>query len=579
VAEVLTSSPDQFEAFARPIVLDIDRTLAAYDISDTATVRAMLKAKLGAEIASGHQDQGALETIAAIRSEEEKADAKLESGLVYQAFLEARLGTYTAPGMCPAGFGAAYAHHLASLPWSVVSTHIKGEKAIVQLATPAFITGFVSDLQPAVERSHALTNQGAWRLVGERADIDVIPPCHVEIAAALTAYIAQHDVKKPDIWAARSVAFADMKGLTPVKVAIWDSGFDRALFPGRLMTDADGKPVRGPAFDVAGLPVSYDLYPLSPEQARLYPSVVADEQGVSDLQNGVDSPAADAFRRKVAAMTPAQAQAFFELLEVIGGYSHGTHVTGISAAGDPAIRLTSAIMTYDSKPVPTPPTDEIQTRIRASYRTIGDWFQTHGVRVVNMSFGVRPSDYEMVLEKNGIGKNGEERKRLARHYFEYEREGFLAAFKNAPDVLFVAAAMNSDSDNAFDETVPSSFELPNLITVGAVDQAGARTGFTSTGKNVRLYASGYNVDSVVPGGAHVEESGTSMAAPQVTNLAAKLIAIDPKLTPTQVIALINESADPGDEPGIRLINPKKAVDLLLRRRASDGKASPISLGN
>jgi hypothetical protein len=578
VAEVLTSSPDQFEAFARPIVADIDRTLAAYDISDTATVRAMLKAKLGAEIASGRQDQLALGTIATIRAQEEKAAAKLESGLVYQAFLEARLATHTTPGTCPAGFAAAYAHRLESLPWSVVSTQIKGEKAIVQIATPAFITGFVSDLQPTLDRSHALTNRGAWRLVGERADIEVIPPCHGEIAAALAAYIAKHDIKKPDIWAARSVAFADMKGLTPVNVAIWDSGFDRTLFPGRLMTDEDGKPVRGPAFDVVGSPVSYDLYPLTPEQARLYPSVVADEQGVSDLQNGIDSPAADAFRKKVSTMTPAQAQAFFELLEVIGGYSHGTHVTGISAAGDPAIRLTSAIMTYDNKPVPTPPSDEIQARIKASYTTIGDWFRRNGVRVVNMSFGVRPSDYEMVLEKNGVGKDGEERKRLARHYFEYEREGFLAAFKSAPDVLFVTAAMNSNSDNAFDESVPSSFELPNLITVGAVDQAGGRTGFTSTGKNVRLYASGYNVESVVPGGAHVQESGTSMAAPQVTNLAAKLIAINPKLTPAQVIALIEESADPGDEPGIRLINPKKAVDLVLSRRASGG-ASAVSFGN
>ena len=119
--------------------------------------------------------------------------------------------------------------------------------------------------------------------------------------------------------------------------------------------------------------------------------------------------------------------------------------------------------------------------------------------------------------------------------------------------------MNNDSDNAADETVPSSLELPNLITVGAVDQAGGRTSFTSTGKNVRIYASGYNVESVVPGGAHVQESGTSMAAPQVTNLAAKLLALDPSLTPTQIITVIQDSADPGDEPSIRLLNPKKAV--------------------
>ena len=86
---------------------------------------------------------------------------------------------------------------------------------------------------------------------------------------------------------------------------------------------------------------------------------------------------------------------------------------------------------------------------------------------------------------------------------------------------------------------------------------------------MRVYASGYNVESVVPGGAHVQESGTSMAAPQVTNLAAKLIcAGSPGSTPTQTISLIADSADPGDEPGIRLINPKRAVALLAKRRAS-----------
>ena len=572
-AEVLTSSPARFEAVAAPVVADIDRTLSAYDIQDKATLRAMLKAKLGAQIASGRQDDAALATVVAIRSQEEKAEPRLESGLVYQAFLEARAQTHDAPGRCPAGFAAAYARHVEALPWAVVGTHIKQQKGLVQIATPAFITGFVSDLQPNLDRSHALAGDGAWRLVGTRADMDVVAVCRMQITPVLAAYIAKHDERKPDIWTARAVTFPSAAGLTPVKVGIWDSGFDRALFAGKLMIDAQGKPVKGPAFDLEARPTTYDLLPLTPEQARLYPSVVADEQGVSDLQNGVDSPAADALRKKVASLSPAQAQAFFELVSAIGAYSHGTHVTGIAAAGNPAIRLTSAVMSYDTKPVPTPPTDELQARLRDSYVTIAKWFESHGVRVVNMSFGVRPSDYEGVLEKNGIGKDAAARKTLARHYFDYEREGFISAFKSAPDVLFVAAAMNNDSDNAFDESLPSSLEAPNLVTVGAVDQAGGRTGFTSTGKNVRIYASGYNVESVVPGGKHVQESGTSMAAPQVTNLAAKLIAIRPDLKPAQTIALIEQSADLGDEPAIRLIDPKKAVAELEAHREARASAS------
>jgi hypothetical protein len=570
VAVVLTSSPEGFEAFARPVVVDLDRLLTTYEITDKATLRTMLKAKLGAEIASGRDDQAALATVSAINDQQDKLEAKLNGGLVYRAFLEARLAGHEAPGVCPAGFTAAYGRRIQMLPWAVVGTQVKLEKGLAQVATPAFLTGLVSDLQPTLDRSHALGNEGAWKLIGERADLDVIATCRSAIAQVLAVYIAAHDVKKPDIWSARAVDLSGAEGLTPVKVAIWDSGFDRSLFPGQLMTGPDGLPVRGPAFDVVANPARYDMIPLTPEQARLYASVVVDEQGVSDLQNGIDSPAADAFRKKVAAMTPAQAQAFFELVDVIGGYSHGTHVTGIASRGNPAIRLTSAVMTYDTKPVPTPPTDEIQARLRASYVTIGHWFEDQGIRVVNMSFGVRPADYEAVLEKNGIGRSAEERKQLARHYFEYEREGFLAAFRAAPHVLFVSAAMNNDADTAFDESVPSSLELPNLITVGAVDQAGGRTSFTSTGKTVRVYASGYNVESVVPGGAHVQESGTSMAAPQVTNLAAKLIALKPGLTPEQTIALIVQTSDPGGEAGIRLIDPRRALAAVANRRPTAG---------
>lgn len=573
VAEVLTSRPEAFEAFAKPVIADDTHTLAAYDLQDKSTLRHLLHARLGQQIASGHDDAAALETVAALEAAEDKAEAKLTSELVYRAFLEARLQGHEAPGVCPAGFAAVYARHVDGLPWNVVGVRVKLDRGFAQVSTPAFVTGFASDLQPTLDRSHALSSDGARKLIATRADMDVLPPCRDTIVAVLGAYVKTHDVHKPDIWAARAAVLTGEPGLTPVKVAIWDSGLDRSLFPGELMLDRQGRPVRGPAFDEVGRPVSYDLIPLTPEQQREYPAMVADVTGVSDLQNGIDSPAAAAFRKKVGAMSPTQAQAFFELDQALGGYMHGTHVAGIAAAGDPAIRLTSAVMTYDNKPVPTPPDDEIQARIRASYPTTAAWFRANGVRVVNMSFGVRPSDYEAVLEKNGLGKTAEERKRLARHYFEYEREGFLEAFKSAPDVLFIAAAMNNDADTGFDEGVPASFDLPNLLTVGAVDQAGGRTGFTSTGKTVRVYASGYNVESVVPGGAHVEMSGTSMAAPAVTNLAAKLIAIDPGLTPPQTIALIEESSDPGDEPGIRLINPTKAVALLKSRAGALGSTA------
>lgn len=75
------------------------------------------------------------------------------------------------------------------------------------------------------------------------------------------------------------------------------------------------------------------------------------------------------------------------------------------------------------------------------------------------------------------------------------------------------------------------FDLPNLLVVGAVDQAGDETSFTSYGKTVAVDADGYHVPSYVPGGETVQLSGTSMASPNTANLASKLLALDSKLTP------------------------------------------------
>ena len=59
-------------------------------------------------------------------------------------------------------------------------------------------------------------------------------------------------------------------------------------------------------------------------------------------------------------------------------------------------------------------------------------------------------------------------------------------------------------------------------------------------------------------------SGTSMASPNVANLAAKILAVNPELSPDRVIALIKESADEKQVGSrtILLMNPKRALEKL-----------------
>jgi subtilisin family serine protease len=100
--------------------------------------------------------------------------------------------------------------------------------------------------------------------------------------------------------------------------------------------------------------------------------------------------------------------------------------------------------------------------------------------------------------------------------------------------------------------------------VGAVDRAGDEAPFTSYGGTVRVHANGYQVESFLPGGQRVALSGTSMASPQVANLAAKLLAVNPRLTPTELIELIRRTADDSADGRRHLIHPKKALELAAQ---------------
>jgi len=129
--------------------------------------------------------------------------------------------------------------------------------------------------------------------------------------------------------------------------------------------------------------------------------------------------------------------------------------------------------------------------------------------------------------------------------------------------LFITSSGNSDNDVKFDESYPSSYDYPNIMSVGAVDEEGNETSFTSLGK-VDVYANDFEVESYVPGGNRIKFNGTSMASPQVLNLAGKLLALQPELTTAELRALIVDGADVRqlETREIRLMNPQRSVELL-----------------
>jgi hypothetical protein len=393
---LIQSDAPVFDAFAAKVLTDIDGVLAGYDIEDHATLRGLLEEQLELQLLSGTEDAAALSTADQMRALVDKPDAKLLSGLSVRATVAARTQTHaTAGDAYLAAFGAHFSAALAPLPWPVVGSALKELKTTYELLTPALLVGQVAGtIDPAAAQSHSVSGETAATIIRMRYYVNIFLPQRVPAVAALSALIAQHTVQKPDIWTAREVTLGAADKLTPVRIAVWDSGSDVTLFPKQLYTDlapAAADP-HGLAFDLLGFKTHGDLYPLTPEQRASYPAAVKFLAGYSDLQESIDSPAAAEMKQQVAALAPAAVTPYFQNLNLMSIYSHGTHVAGIALRGNPAARLVVARVTFDYRSIPLPLTEELARREAGNYQKYVDYFRAHHVRVVNMSWGgTRPA--------------------------------------------------------------------------------------------------------------------------------------------------------------------------------------------
>ena len=557
-----------FDAFAAKVGQDIDGVLAVYRIDDKSTQAELLGARLDVQELAGDY-AGALKTVEALRAQQTKPASQALTGLFAQARLQAAIdaGGESGPAF-EAAFRKRYAEAVAPLPWAVVKDGIKGSYGASRLASRAADLGNVTtNLDPAVAKSGGLDAHQAWDLVSTRVDLRIAMPLYTARADVLKDYIARNDTPVPEIWSAREVTLTAADKLTPVNVAIWDSGIDVALFPKQLFTDP--KPTasgtHGLAFDDDGNASKAWTYPLSAAQKAAYPAYQQFVRGRLDLQAGIDSSDALAVQKKFRTMSPEEMHAMQEFQKVLGFYVHGTHCAGIAVRGNPAARLVVARFDDQLADFPFAPTSAWVRKIGADFQQMADYFRTRHVRVVNMSWGDDVAEFETWLSKTGGGADADARKKKAAELFALWREAIENAIKSAPDTLFVTAAGNSDSDAGFLGDVPASLHLPNLIAVGAVNKAGDETSFTSHGDTVLVHSDGFQVDSVVPGGQPLRLSGTSMASPNVVNLAAKLIALDPTLTPAQTIALIRQGATDTPDGRRHLMDEQRSVALLKAR--------------
>lgn len=111
-------------------------------------------------------------------------------------------------------------------------------------------------------------------------------------------------------------------------------------------------------------------------------------------------------------------------------------------------------------------------------------------------------------------------------------------------ILFVAAAGNDGSNNDKWPHYPSNYDLPNLISVAALDRNDSLASFSNFGvKSVQVAAPGKAIISTWLGDDYREASGTSMATPYVSGVAALVIASELSISMAELRKRILSTVD------------------------------------
>ncbi len=111
-------------------------------------------------------------------------------------------------------------------------------------------------------------------------------------------------------------------------------------------------------------------------------------------------------------------------------------------------------------------------------------------------------------------------------------------------ILFVAAAGNDSTSNDKRPHYPSNYDLPNVISVAALDRTDNLASFSNFGvKTVHIAAPGREIVSTWLDDDYREASGTSMATPYVAGTAALILSSEPDLSVEKLRKRILNSVD------------------------------------
>ena len=195
------------------------------------------------------------------------------------------------------------------------------------------------------------------------------------------------------------------------------------------------------------------------------------------------------------------------------GNGHGTHVAGIAAAGT-GDGVGIAGVAPSARIIPVRVLDAAGSGSSSDVARGITWAVDHGAEVINLSLG---GPYSIAVAT-------------------------AVDYAESHGVLVVAAAGNGGPTGAVN--YPAA--LDDALAVGAHDEGGDASWFSTRGAYVDISAPGSGIISTYKDGSWSYMSGTSMASPHVAGAAAVLLAAEPDLTPAQLRArIVSSAADRG----------------------------------
>jgi len=191
-------------------------------------------------------------------------------------------------------------------------------------------------------------------------------------------------------------------------------------------------------------------------------------------------------------------------------HGHGTHVSGTIAALDNDITGSQVGVAPHAQIYALKVCSSSGSCPSSAIAAAIDWAASNGMDVASMSLG---GSYSSAVDQAG-----------------------QSAY--AAGVLLVAASGN---DNGQPVSYPAANE--EFIAVGATDSNDNIASFSNVGSNQELVAPGVNIRSSLPNNQYAAWSGTSMATPHVSGVAAMVKSANPNLSNVEIRNILTSTAE------------------------------------